>query len=115
GSMFAISVPLAEGQDERNAVSSFPPYYEPPQGVPLRGVFAAVLGEHDAARASLQGLLVEWGCLALAARGGTDALAMLAQHDRAPELVICDYHLGNGENGIAGSRRTQAGSARSVH
>ena len=114
GSMFAISVPLAEVQDERNAVSSFPPYYEPTQGAPLRGVFAVVVDDDEAARASLQGLLVEWGCLALAARGGTDALAMLAQHDRAPELVICDYHLGNGENGIEAIRRIQAASECSM-
>jgi CheY-like chemotaxis protein len=114
GSMFAISVPLAEAQDERKAVSSFPSYYEPTQRAPLRGVFAVVVDDDEAARAALQGLLVGWGCLTLAARGGTDALAMLAQHDRAPELVICDYHLGNGENGIEAIRRIQAASERSM-
>jgi len=39
---------------------------------------------------------------------------MLAQHDRAPELVICDYHLGNGENGIEAIRRIQAASECSM-
>jgi signal transduction histidine kinase/CheY-like chemotaxis protein len=114
GSMFAISVPLAEAQDERTGVSSFPPYYEPTQGAPLRGVFAVVVDDDEAARAALQGLLTGWGCLTLAARGGTDALAMLAQHDRAPELVICDYHLGSEENGIDVIRRIQAASECSM-
>jgi signal transduction histidine kinase/CheY-like chemotaxis protein len=108
GSMFAISVPLAEAQDGRKAVSSSPLHYEPTQGAPLRGVFAVVVDDDEAARAALQGLLAGWGCLTLAARGGTEALAMLAQHDRAPELVICDYHLGNGENGIEAIRHIQA-------
>jgi len=114
GSMFAIGVPLAEAQDERKAVSSFPPRYEPTQGAPLRGVFAVVVDDDEAARTALQGLLAGWGCLTLAARGGADALAMLAQHDRAPELVICDYHLGNGENGIEAIRRIQAASECSI-
>jgi len=114
GSMFAISVPLAEAQDERKAVSSFPPYSEPTQGAPLRGVFAVVVDDDEAACAALQGLLAGWGCLTLAARGGTEALAMLAQHDRAPELVICDYHLSNGENGIEAIRRIQAASECSM-
>ena len=114
GSMFAISVPLAEAQDERKAVSSFPPYSEPTQGAPLRGVFAVVVDDDEAACAALQGLLAGWGCLTLAARGGTEALAMLAQHDRAPELVICDYHLSNGENGIEAIRRVQAASECSM-
>jgi len=114
GSMFAISVPVAEAQDERKAVSSFPPYCEPTQGAPLRGVFAVVVDDDEAARAALQGLLAGWGCLTLAARGGTDALAMLAQHDRAPELVICDYHLGSEENGIDVIRRIQAASECSM-
>ena len=114
GSMFAIGVPLAQAQDERKAVSSFPPYSEPTQGAPLRGVFAVVVDDDEAACAALQGLLAGWGCLTLAARGGTEALAMLAQHDRAPELVICDYHLGNGENGIEAIRRIQAASECSM-
>jgi len=114
GSMFAINVPLAEAQDERKTVSASPPCHEPTQGAPLRGVFAVVVDDDEAACAALQGLLAGWGCLTLAARGGTEALAMLAQHDRAPELVICDYHLSNGENGIEAIRRVQAASECSI-
>jgi CheY-like chemotaxis protein len=77
-------------------------------------LFAVVVDDDETALAGMQGLLDSWGCLTLTARGGTDALAMLAQHDRAPELVICDYHLGNGENGIEAIRRIQAASERSM-
>ena len=80
----------------------------------MRGVFAVVVDDDEAARAALQDLLAGWGCLTLAARGGTDALAMLSHHDRAPELVICDYHLGNGENGIEAIRRIRAASECSM-
>ena len=108
GSMFAISVPLAKAQDERAGVSSFPFHHEPAPRASLRGVFAVVVDDDETARAALQGLLAGWGCLTLAARDGAEALAMLAEHDRAAELVICDYHLGQQENGISAIHRMQA-------
>jgi CheY-like chemotaxis protein len=56
----------------------------------------------------MQALLDTWGCLTCAVRGAAEALAMLAQHDRAPDLLLCDYHLEAGENGIETIRRIQA-------
>jgi len=110
GSMFAIRVPLAAPSSESKAASAPRHHHERTHGTSLRGVFAVVVDDDEAACAAMEGLLNGWGCLTLAARSGADALAMLAQHDRAPELVICDYHLGDGENGIEAIRRIQAAS-----
>ena len=114
GSMFAIDVPLAEAQDERKAAAPLWGHHERAHGTLLRGLFAVVVDDDETALAGMQGLLDSWGCLTLAARGSADALAMLAQHDRAPELVICDYHLADGEDGIEAIRRIQAAAGCSM-
>ena len=110
GSMFAIRVPLANPSDKSKAAPTHRHHHERTHGTPLRGVFAVVVDDEETARAGMKGLLDGWGCLTLAARGATDAVAMLAQHDRVPDLVICDYHLAAGENGIEAIRRIQAAS-----
>jgi signal transduction histidine kinase/CheY-like chemotaxis protein len=114
GSMFAIRVPIAAPSSESKAASAPRHHDERTHGTSLRGVFAVVVDDDEAACAAMEGLLNGWGCLTLAARSGTDALAMLAQHDRAPDLVICDFHLGSGENGIEAIRRIQAAAGCSI-
>jgi signal transduction histidine kinase/CheY-like chemotaxis protein len=108
GSMFAIRVPLADHADVSNAVPIHRHRDERSHAAPLRGVFALVVDDDESARAGMQGLLEQWGCLVLAADSAAEALALLSRHDRAPELVICDYHLSAGENGIEAIRRIQA-------
>jgi CheY-like chemotaxis protein len=99
GSVFAIGIPLAAARDER-AAGPPPCRRGRTQDAALRGVFAVVVDDDERACAALQRLLTDWGCVTLGARGGSDALAALAQHDRAPELLICDYHLGSAGNGV---------------
>ncbi|MEA3157224.1 MAG: hypothetical protein QOK44_4813, partial [Betaproteobacteria bacterium] len=110
GSMFAIRVPLADREDASNAVPIHRYHNERSHATPLRGVFAIVIDDDENARAGMQGLLEQWGCLVLASGSAAEALALLAQHERAPELVICDYHLRAGENGIEAIRRIRAAS-----
>ncbi|HEY0337060.1 MAG TPA: ATP-binding protein, partial [Burkholderiales bacterium] len=108
GSMFAIQVPLADRVNAGNAVRIHRSRDERSHGTLLRGVFAVVVDDDESARAGMQGLLEQWGCLVLAAASAAEALALLAQHERAPELLICDYHLSPGENGIEAIRRIRA-------
>jgi signal transduction histidine kinase/CheY-like chemotaxis protein len=108
GSMFAIRIPLSERLHAGNAVPTHR-YDERSHGT-LRGVFAIVVDDDELARAGMQGLLERWGCLVLAAGSAAEALALLTQHERAPELIICDYHLSAGENGIEAIRRIRAAS-----
>jgi signal transduction histidine kinase/CheY-like chemotaxis protein len=109
GSMFAIQIPLADRSGTSTAVPIHR-YDEERSQTPLRGVFAIVVDDDENARAGMQGLLEQWGCLVLAAGSAAEALALLSRHDRAPELVICDYHLSAGENGIEAIRRIRAAS-----
>ena len=79
----------------------------------LRGTFALVIDDDEAARAGMCGLLASWGCLTLAAADGADAVAQLAAHDRPPELIVCDYRLGDATTGLDAIARMR-GCARAV-
>jgi signal transduction histidine kinase/CheY-like chemotaxis protein len=110
GSMFAIRVPLAKHAGASDALPIQLYEDERSQVTPLRGVFAVVVDDDEDARAAMHGLLERWGCLVLAAGSAAEVLALLTRHDRPPELLICDYHLGAGENGIDAIRRIRAAS-----
>ncbi len=96
GTGFRVTVPRAE-----TAAAS----------VPLSGdvgdAFAgepmiALLIENDAAvAAAFAALLEAWGIGALEAAGGEDALALLDDLGLAPDVILADYHLDDGHDGLA--------------
>lgn len=45
-------------------------------------------------------LLCSWGCNVVAAQSCSDALEMLKEIGRRPDLIVCDYHLPKGPKGI---------------
>src|SRR4029453_18160505 len=73
----------------------------------LRGVFALVVDDDEAARTGTSGLLQSWGCLTLSAASGGEAIAQLPAHDRPPELIVCDYRL-RAEDGLEAIARIRA-------
>ena len=85
-----------------------PPAVKPVQLADLRGTFVWVIDDEEPARAAMCGLLESWGCLTLAAATGDEALAQLDAHDRPPELIVCDYRLAAGEDGLALIARIRA-------
>jgi len=106
--MFAIRVPFVDAAGHSDPVPTHRYRYEPTNITLLHGIFAIVVDDERDARHAMQRLLERWGCLVLGAAGADEALSMLAQHDRVPELVICDYHLAAGDNGVVAIRRIQA-------
>jgi signal transduction histidine kinase/CheY-like chemotaxis protein len=95
GSMFAFELPLGTASAKRPL-----PAAAPLRIANLRGVFALVVDDDEAARTGTCGLLESWGCLTLAAAHCGEAIAQLSVHDRPPELIVCDYRLGPSENGL---------------
>jgi CheY-like chemotaxis protein len=73
----------------------------------LRGTFALVIDDDEAARTGMCGLLETWGCVTLSAKDSGDAVAQLDAHDRPPELVVCDYWLMD-ETGLDAIERLRA-------
>jgi CheY-like chemotaxis protein len=45
-------------------------------------------------------LLVNWGYRVLTANSDRAALARISEHERRPDLIICDYRLSEGRTGI---------------
>ncbi|TLX21422.1 response regulator [Thermomonas fusca] len=95
GSIFAIDVPRAPVAQPHRAV---------PRG--LGGLRVLVVDNEAPARDALAGVLRGWGCEALAVAGGDAATAVLAA---APfDLWIFDYHLDDGDDGVALHARLSA-------
>jgi len=84
GSCFSLSVPLAAA---------------PATGAPAEDGFAAVSGlivvidDSAGIRQAMGALLRRWGHTACIGDSGE---AVLAELDRRPDLIICDYHLSTG-------------------
>jgi CheY-like chemotaxis protein len=94
GSVFAVDVPLAKDTTgSKPALSHL-------MGVARFDDFPVLLIDDDpVARDATEGLLVHWGCDVVAATCGADALRLLPEGVVPPRLIICDYHLANGELG----------------
>lgn len=67
-------------------------------GQALRGTRVLVVDDDEAARDALHGLLVQWGCDAVAAAGGDEAVALT--RGSPPAAVLCDLALAGGESGL---------------
>lgn len=94
GSVFWVEVPIGTPSDEV-AVDVL--------AVPEIGVegTVVVLESDEATSAGLIGLLAGWGCLAIGAHNAGEALTLCDESDIAPDLVITDWQLEGGEDGIA--------------
>jgi CheY-like chemotaxis protein len=54
---------------------------------------------------SMRGVLKSWGCSVVTANSGAAALACLSEFERTPDLIISDYRLADGHNGIQAIER----------
>ncbi len=98
GSMFGITVPRTSAPEE--AASSGEPVLS---GSAYRGMEDAkiLLIENDRASAEgLANLLEKWGCDVAVAKSAADALDSIRALDKAPDIIVADLHLDNGETGI---------------
>jgi CheY-like chemotaxis protein len=90
GSMFSILVPLAE----HLAVAAVTTAPQPLLGDPLPGRRLLVVDNELSILHSMAALLGQWGCEVVTATDQQAALAALEQ--RAPDLIVADYHLDHG-------------------
>jgi signal transduction histidine kinase/CheY-like chemotaxis protein len=79
----------------------------------LRGLIL-VVDDEPLVLEAMRTLLVAWGAEVLVARSGAEMLARISAHARQPELIICDYRLRDGENGLDVIRRLQAEYSQDV-
>lgn len=91
GSMFAVDVPIATARPQTEAAPATVVEQAPRAKVLVVDNDAAVLK-------AMQSLLAGWQCEVFAARDADDAL--IHADARRPDLLLLDYHLDGGHNGL---------------
>jgi signal transduction histidine kinase len=93
GSRFAVSVPSALPVP----LADTPPISSVDQVV---GKFVLVIDDDALVLDAMRGVLKSWGCSVATATSETAAVARLSEYERTPDLIISDYRLSDGSNGI---------------
>jgi two-component system, sensor histidine kinase len=95
GSCFEVSVPMATG-----AIPASKDAPEATSGAFAHG-FIVVIDDELAIRNAMAALLAGWGHETVVVGSGDEAMRQLSIRAQRPDLIICDYRLRDGENGIA--------------
>lgn len=93
GSMFAIDVPLAA------AIQGHAKPRQLPLGLSQRGAAIMVIEDEPDVRDSLELLLESWGHRVVSAGSAEEAIRRLPALGRAPDLILADYRLQDGDTG----------------
>ena len=96
GTVFEIVVPMsAEGtKNLPNQMKTGSP------GQTLDGMTLLCVDNEPDILLGMAALIEPWGCHPLTAANQKDAMAMLQAHGGAPDVMLADYHLDQGRNGI---------------
>lgn len=95
GSCFAIDLPRAIEQEHKASVP------EAAAGVSdLAGTFVVFIDDDKEIRLAMGALLELWNCHAIIAASASEAVEALQEHLRLPDVIVSDYRLSKGENGV---------------
>lgn len=111
GSRFSIEVPVASALPER--LLSLPLPARPQTTDALQGLHVLVIEDNELVSRALQFLLESWGCQVRTAQGLDEALPGVAS-GQVPDVIISDYRLREGANGIDAIRHVRAMAGRPV-
>jgi signal transduction histidine kinase/CheY-like chemotaxis protein len=109
GSCFSIEVPLASSPPPQNTlgVQTAMPLNE------LQGVRLLVIDDDVLVAEAMHMLLTSWGC-DVAVASGIDAALGLLRSDKIPQLILSDYRLPAGENGLEAVRLIRDAAKSSI-
>lgn len=109
GTRFTITVPLATVQQDPsvNDGAALGSPYE------FKGERVLLIEDDELGRLGLAGLLQSWGCEVVVADGAQTACELLAQGP-LPDIIISDYRLGGGVNGLEAIARLRSLAAKPV-
>lgn len=95
GSCFRLRLPLAQPAAQRPGIAAVGK-----AGREIAGSFVVFVDDERELRDAMALLLARWGCHAIVAGSADEAIEQLAGHLCAPDLVIGDYRLADGESGL---------------
>jgi two-component system, sensor histidine kinase len=75
-----------------------------------RGKLVVVIEDDRLVLQATSGLLHSWGCRVVAAESCGDAIAKLHELGERPDLIVCDYRLPQGSNGVDAIRMLRGSS-----
>ncbi|QIL74342.1 HAMP domain-containing protein (plasmid) [Diaphorobacter sp. HDW4B] len=109
GTFFSILLPVAEA----------PPVVAPrPQTLTgsgrIAGAFIAVIDDEADTCHAMQALCHSWGAHVLTAASAGQCLALLDEHLRDPDLILCDYRLRQGDDGLSAIEKIRAHIGQAV-
>lgn len=96
GSVFSIRVPRGNAKRVMEKIAPAHPI----QRKEIKGALVAFIDDEATILEGMEVLLNDWGCEPVIAATGVGALASLAQAGRPPDVIVSDYRLREGENGI---------------
>lgn len=110
GSRFAITLPLTEASNPDVVAAGA---VEPVPLVTLAGTRVLLIEDDASARAAVTGLLESWGCTVYS---GRTTLAAMSVHDRHSDwdVIVSDYRLADGDNGLLAIERLRAYAGRNI-
>jgi signal transduction histidine kinase/CheY-like chemotaxis protein len=108
GSCFEVSIPMAIGEIPAREATP-----EATSGALAHG-FIVVIDDEFAIRNAMSALLAGWGHEAIVVGSGSAALRQLSIRERRPDLIICDYRLRDGENGIKVIEKIRSGYSEAI-
>jgi signal transduction histidine kinase/CheY-like chemotaxis protein len=108
GSRFAITLPRTKALTELPQAVA-----EATALVTLAGTRVLLIEDDSSARVAVTGLLESWGCTVYS---GPTALAAMAAHERHHDwdVILSDYRLSDGDNGLLAIERLRAYAGRNV-
>ncbi|MEN1727058.1 MAG: PAS domain-containing hybrid sensor histidine kinase/response regulator [Pseudomonadota bacterium] len=110
GTVFEIIVPLsAEAVPERAERRQ-----RRRPGQDLDGLTLLCIDNEPDILLGMVSLIQPWGCQPLTATNQDEAMAVLQVHGQAPDLMLADYHLDDGKNGIDLMNRVRAHYDREI-
>jgi CheY-like chemotaxis protein len=101
GAVFSFDVPLGEMQTP-DAPSARAAAFSPTD---FSNRLIVVIDDEESIVEGMKALLSGWGATVIGSATGDDVLEAVYQTDRIPDLLIVDYRLGDGENGIQVAQR----------
>ena len=110
GSVFFVTAPLGEAAPTGLAENGAP--QPPPGGEPLSGLKILAIDNEPRVLEGMRSLMSRWGCLIATAHGLAEARDLLAGFG-APDVIIADYHLDQGD-GIEAIRALREDCGRTV-
>jgi signal transduction histidine kinase/CheY-like chemotaxis protein len=96
GSQFGFEIPLMGATD----ITAVEPPGARPVSEALARAFVVVIDDDADSRFATEATFRQWGCTVLAAESGSQAVAALTEHLRAPDLIVADLRLSGASSGL---------------